>query len=108
VLELVAGEAGVSIEFPELQPSAVVLEDVDLVAEDRGYGPGPSPVLFTLLDAMDGAAADAQAVTRALLGVQDGSETRPVGAGRSSEGHRGVGWLKAGVAYSSLATFTPD
>lgn len=43
----------------ELQPAAVVLEDVDLVAEDRGYGPGPSPVLFTLLDAMDGAAADA-------------------------------------------------
>jgi len=43
----------------ELQPAAIVLEDVDLVAEDRGYGPGPSPVLFTLLDAMDGAAADA-------------------------------------------------
>jgi cell division protease FtsH len=43
----------------ELQPAAVVLEDVDLVAEDRGFGPGPSPVLFTLLDAMDGAAADA-------------------------------------------------
>ncbi|RZS90094.1 ATPase family protein associated with various cellular activities (AAA) [Motilibacter rhizosphaerae] len=43
----------------ELQPSAVVLEDVDLVAEDRGFGPGPSPVLFELLDAMDGAASDA-------------------------------------------------
>jgi hypothetical protein len=43
----------------DLQPSVLVLEDVDLVAEDRGYGPGPSPVLFTLLDAMDGAAADA-------------------------------------------------
>jgi hypothetical protein len=43
----------------DLQPSAVVLEDVDLVAEDRGFGPGPSPVLFELLDAMDGAAADA-------------------------------------------------
>ena len=43
----------------ELQPSAVVLEDVDLVAEDRGYGDGASPVLFELLDAMDGAAADA-------------------------------------------------
>jgi hypothetical protein len=27
----------------ELQPSAVVLEDVDLVAEDRGYGDGASP-----------------------------------------------------------------
>jgi hypothetical protein len=43
----------------DLQPSAVVLEDVDLVAEDRGFGPGASPVLFELLDAMDGAAADA-------------------------------------------------
>ena len=43
----------------DLQPSVLVLEDVDLVGEDRGYGPGPSPVLFTLLDAMDGAAADA-------------------------------------------------
>jgi hypothetical protein len=43
----------------ELQPAALVLEDVDLVAEDRAYGPGPSPVLFELLDAMDGAAEDA-------------------------------------------------
>jgi ATP-dependent 26S proteasome regulatory subunit len=37
----------------------IVLEDVDLVAEDRSFGPGPSPVLFELLDAMDGAAPDA-------------------------------------------------
>lgn len=37
----------------------MVLEDVDLVAEDRGFGPGSSPVLFELLDAMDGSAADA-------------------------------------------------
>jgi hypothetical protein len=43
----------------DLQPSVVVLEDVDLVAEERGFGPGTSPVLFDLLDAMDGAAADA-------------------------------------------------
>jgi hypothetical protein len=43
----------------QLAPSAVVLEDVDLVAEDRGFGPGSSPVLFELLDAMDGAGADA-------------------------------------------------
>lgn len=43
----------------DLQPAVVVLEDVDLVAEDRGFGPGPNPVLFTLLDAMDGAATDA-------------------------------------------------
>jgi ATPase family associated with various cellular activities (AAA) len=43
----------------DLEPAVVVLEDVDLVAEDRGFGPGASPVLFDLLDAMDGAAADA-------------------------------------------------
>jgi ATP-dependent 26S proteasome regulatory subunit len=43
----------------ELQPAVVVLEDVDLVAADRSFGPGGSPVLFDLLDAMDGAAADA-------------------------------------------------
>lgn len=43
----------------ELQPSVLVLEDVDLVAEDRSFGPGNNPVLFDLLDAMDGAAADA-------------------------------------------------
>jgi len=42
----------------ELSPSVVVLEDVDLVAEERSHG-GTSPVLFELLDAMDGAAADA-------------------------------------------------
>lgn len=43
----------------DLQPAVVVLEDVDLVAEDRGHGPESSPVLFELLDAMDGAASDA-------------------------------------------------
>ncbi|WP_255472612.1 AAA family ATPase [Quadrisphaera setariae] len=43
----------------ELQPAVVVLEDVDLVAEDRSFGHGMNPVLFELLDAMDGAAADA-------------------------------------------------
>ena len=43
----------------DLQPAVVVLEDVDLVAEDRDYGDGSSTVLFDLLDAMDGAAGDA-------------------------------------------------
>ena len=40
----------------DLQPAVVVLEDVDLVAEDRSHGPASSPVLFDLLDAMDSAA----------------------------------------------------
>jgi hypothetical protein len=43
----------------ELQPAVIVLEDVDLVAEERSRGPASTPVLFDLLDAMDGAAADA-------------------------------------------------
>jgi ATPase family associated with various cellular activities (AAA) len=42
-----------------LQPSMVVLEDVDLVAVDRDYTPGGNPLLFSLLDAMDGIGADA-------------------------------------------------
>lgn len=41
-----------------LQPSVVVLEDVDLIAEHREYHMGPQPLLFTLLDAMDGLAGD--------------------------------------------------
>jgi ATP-dependent 26S proteasome regulatory subunit len=43
----------------DLQPAVLVLEDVDLVAEDRSFGDGSSPILFDLLDAMDGAAPDA-------------------------------------------------
>ncbi len=43
----------------DLEPAVIVLEDVDLVAEDRSFGPGSSSVLFDLLDAMDGAAGDA-------------------------------------------------
>jgi hypothetical protein len=42
-----------------LLPAVVVLEDVDLVAEERSLGPMSNPVLFDLLDAMDGAAPDA-------------------------------------------------
>ncbi len=42
-----------------LQPAVVVLEDVDLVAEQRDHHGGPQPLLFTLLDAMDGLNAEA-------------------------------------------------
>nr|BFE50859.1 AAA family ATPase [Saccharothrix mutabilis subsp. capreolus] len=43
-----------------LQPSMVVIEDVDLIAMERGHGPtGSSPLLFALLDTMDGVGADA-------------------------------------------------
>jgi hypothetical protein len=53
------GVAAVTEMARDLQPAVVVLEDVDLVAEDRSHGPASSPVLFDLLDAMDGAAPDA-------------------------------------------------
>ncbi|MGB6457816.1 MAG: AAA family ATPase [Streptosporangiaceae bacterium] len=58
---------GRSIRFVEsaaalarrLQPSMVVLEDVDLIAMDRAFSDGQNPLLFTLLDAMDGVGSDA-------------------------------------------------
>jgi DNA polymerase III delta prime subunit len=43
----------------DLHPAVVVIEDVDLVAEDRSHGPASSPILFDLLDAMDGGDPDA-------------------------------------------------
>jgi DNA polymerase III delta prime subunit len=42
-----------------LQPALVVLEDVDLVAEGRDRHPDSQPLLFTVLEAMDGLAGDA-------------------------------------------------
>ncbi|MGW4471653.1 AAA family ATPase [Nonomuraea sp. NPDC004354] len=42
----------------KLQPSIVVIEDVDLIAEDRSHFE-TSPLLFSLLDAMDGITGDA-------------------------------------------------
>ncbi|GAB3437000.1 AAA family ATPase [Phycicoccus ginsengisoli] len=41
------------------QPALVVLEDCDLVAEDRGLSFGPTPLLFEVMDALDGLDPDA-------------------------------------------------
>lgn len=41
-----------------MAPSLVVLEDIDLIAEDRSMGHGPQPLLFEVLDALDGLDAD--------------------------------------------------
>lgn len=41
-----------------LQPSMIVVEDVDLIAEQRGMHPGQHPLLFQLLNEMDGLGAD--------------------------------------------------
>ena len=58
---------GVSIRFiteaaelaRAMQPAIVVLEDVDLVAAERGMHGGPQPLLFAVLDALDGLDGDA-------------------------------------------------
>lgn len=42
-----------------MQPAIVVLEDCDLIAEDRSFHDGPQPLLFEVLDAMDGLGRDA-------------------------------------------------
>ncbi len=41
-----------------LQPSVVVIEDVDLIAEERGPRSGENPLLFQLLNEMDGLGED--------------------------------------------------
>ncbi len=41
------------------QPAIVVLEDCDLIAEDRSFAMGPQPLLFEVLDTLDGLDADA-------------------------------------------------
>ena len=46
-----------------LQPSMVILEDVDLVAGERGMSPlGENPLLYELLNEMDGLAEDADVI----------------------------------------------
>jgi hypothetical protein len=45
-----------------LQPAMVVVEDVDLIAEERGRHGGENPLLFELLNEMDGLADDADVV----------------------------------------------
>lgn len=55
-LARVSEAAGLARAFA---PSIVILEDVDLVAEDRSIAPGPQPLLFEILDALDGLEGDA-------------------------------------------------
>jgi hypothetical protein len=45
-----------------LQPAMIVIEDVDLIAEERGMFGGEHPLLFQLLNEMDGLAEDADVV----------------------------------------------
>ncbi len=45
-----------------LQPAMIVIEDVDLIAEERDHFGGETPLLFTLLNEMDGLDEDADVV----------------------------------------------
>ena len=45
-----------------LQPAMIVVEDVDLIAEERSHYDGETPLLFTLLNEMDGLDEDADVV----------------------------------------------
>lgn len=45
-----------------LQPAMIVVEDVDLIAEERDHYGGETPMLFTLLNEMDGLDDDADVV----------------------------------------------
>lgn len=45
-----------------LQPAMIVVEDVDLIAEERDHYSGETPMLFTLLNEMDGLDDDADVV----------------------------------------------
>ncbi len=45
-----------------LQPSMIVVEDVDLIAQQRDHYGGDTPLMFTLLNEMDGLADDSDVV----------------------------------------------
>ena len=54
------GQVGLAARIARaLQPAMVVLEDVDLVAGERDFQFGPQPLLFEVMDAMDGLDGDA-------------------------------------------------
>ncbi|MEP9385134.1 ATP-binding protein [Nocardioides sp. KR10-350] len=64
-----------------LQPAMIVVEDVDLIAQDRDYYDGDASPLFTLLNEMDGLDEDADVVfllttNRADL-LEDALASRP-------------------------------
>ncbi|GHH70317.1 AAA family ATPase [Promicromonospora soli] len=59
-LERATRQVGLAAEAARaMQPAMIVLEDCDLIAEDRSFHDGPQPLLFEVLDAMDGLGPDA-------------------------------------------------
>lgn len=96
----------------KLAPSVVVVEDVDLIAQDRSFSPQGNPMLFSLLDAMDGVAADADvtfvlttnraAVLEEALTQRPGRIDLAVEIPRpDADGRRGLIGLYAGAATVS-------
>ena len=59
------------------QPAIVVLEDCDLIAEDRSFGPMAKPLLFEVLDALDGIDADADVAFLLTTNRVEHLERRP-------------------------------
>ena len=57
----VFGERAALLQFHR-RPAMIVVEDVDLIAEERGMHPGQHPSLFQLLNEMDGLAEDSVVV----------------------------------------------
>lgn len=62
IVDARAGQHALAEVFKEARnfgPTLIILEDVDLIAEHREMHMGPQPLLFTLLDAMDGLTSEA-------------------------------------------------
>ena len=66
VIQLTGGALGMIAQACSvgraLQPAMIIVEDVDLIGDQRGMRPGQHPLLFQLLNEMDGLAEDADVV----------------------------------------------
>lgn len=83
-----------------LQPSMVVVEDVDLIAEDRGAYAGANPLLSQLLNEMDGLADDADVVF--VLTTNRADLLEPALAAEESAGALVVGLPQMTAALTEL------
>ncbi len=95
------------------QPAIVVLEDCDLIASDRSFGPQAKPLLFEVLDALDGLDNDADVVflmtTNRVEDLERALTQRPGRVDLAAEiplpdeaGRRGLLRLYAGGLFSDV------
>ncbi len=97
-----------------LQPSLVVLEDCDLVAEDRDFGDAGRPLLFEILDTLDGLSEDADVAF--VLTTNRADVLEPALAQRPGRVDLAMeiplpdhdGRLKLFTLYSQELTFSPQ